>query len=74
MEQLPPRQRKVLAFVTLKIAEGRPPTLQEIADHLGINSSTAVRDHLLALQKKGHVEILRGARGIRVIKTRRSGS
>lgn len=62
MTDLTPRQNQLLAFIQAHIAEkGCPPTMREMAAHLGVTSTNGVNDHLLALEKKGHV--MRGERG-----------
>ncbi len=54
VRRLTARQQEVLEFVRSYRGErGYPPTLREIADHFGIASLTAVRDHLRALEEKG---------------------
>lgn len=51
------RQRAVLAFVAdFTEREGCPPTLREIGEHLSIRWVAAVNDHVVALERKGHVE------------------
>ena len=48
------RQREVLAFVEEFIRErGYAPSLQEIADHLGLSSLATVHKHLTNLETKG---------------------
>jgi len=59
------RQAEVLNFVNKFIARsGYPPTVREIAKHLRIRGHHAVRKHLLALEKTGHLTRGRGARSI----------
>src|SRR6266545_14627 len=56
MEDLSIRQKQVLLFVTSQIDEhGYPPTLREIASHLGIVGNPAVLGHLDALERKGYI-------------------
>jgi repressor LexA len=66
MEELTPRQRQVLAFVTEFIdRNGYPPTQREIAAHLEINGTLGVMRHLQALEKKGYLTRSAGSsRGI----------
>lgn len=53
---LTPRQREILAFVQgYRDAHGFPPSIREIRLQFGIRSTNGVRDHLLALQRKGHL-------------------
>jgi repressor LexA len=48
------RQEEILDFVVQRVRdEGFPPTLKEIAATFGLASPNAVRDHLLALERKG---------------------
>ena len=55
-DQLTPRQREILNFITASINErGYPPTLREIGEHFGIRSTNGVNDHLKALEKKGYL-------------------
>ncbi len=50
------QQQKVLAFVEeFAGTKGFPPTLREIGQAVGLNNITAVRGHLLALEKKGYI-------------------
>ena len=54
MEQLTPRQQQVLDYIESHIGQhGYPPTLREIAAHLGISGTLGVMKHLQALEKKG---------------------
>lgn len=65
---LAPRQRVVLAFIRSSVAErGYPPSVREIAAHLGAKSENAANDHLRALERKGYITRAPVvARGIRV--------
>ena len=48
------RQQEILAFVTDFVRErGYSPSLQEIADHLGLSSLATVHKHLVNLEAKG---------------------
>jgi repressor LexA len=69
MSSLTHRQRQVLEFIEeYQASRHRPPTQQEIADGLGIAHRVAVRDHLLALARKGAIAFAEGsARGIRLL-------
>jgi len=52
------RQREVLNFIRWKIFEEKlAPTIREIARHFGFSSTGTVRDHLLALSKKGYLKL-----------------
>ena len=49
------KQKAVLDFIGSEIArQGRPPTIREIGEHFGLSSTGSVRDHLRALERKGH--------------------
>ena len=57
MQPLTEKQSTVLAFICEAIAEeGRPPTVREIARRFRFASTNAVRRHLGALERKGHIE------------------
>ncbi|MBW6511521.1 MAG: transcriptional repressor LexA [Desulfuromonadaceae bacterium] len=66
MKQLSPRQQQVLNFITVhRDTHGRPPTLREIATHLGVSGTLGVMKHLAALERKGYLHRRSGsARGI----------
>lgn len=52
--KLSKRQAMVLDYIEHSIAErGYPPTIREIAGHMGIRSTNGVTDHLKALERKG---------------------
>lgn len=64
-ESLPPRQREALAFIRSYTGRsGYPPTLREIAAHMGIRGLHAVKKHLDALSAKGHLTREKGARAL----------
>lgn len=71
MARLTSRQQEILSLIQRHIQRrGVPPTRHEIAETLGFRSVTAAKDHLLALQKKGLIEITPGkSRGIRLLQT-----
>ncbi len=57
MEDLSPRQREMLEFITTAVDQaGVVPSYREIGRALGIGSTNAVSDHLKALIRKGYVE------------------
>jgi repressor LexA len=59
-EVLPTRQQKVFDFIQSYIAaNGYPPSIANITEHLGVFSTFGVRKHIDALIKKGY--ITRGA-------------
>ena len=54
--ELAPRQRQCLCFIVQFTFEHLyQPSVREIADHMGINSTNGVNDHLRALQRKGYL-------------------
>lgn len=60
---LSPRQQEALAFIRNYTGQtGYPPTLREIAGHMGIRGLHAVRKHLDALVLKGYLTREKGAR------------
>lgn len=60
---LSPRQQEALDFIRTYAGQtGYPPTLKEIAGHMGIRGLHAVRKHLDALIAKGHLTREKGAR------------
>lgn len=68
MRQITSRQLEALSFVRATIQDrGYPPTVREIAAHMGISSLNGVSDHLRYLSKKGYLtrDKMR-ARGLRV--------
>lgn len=69
MRPLTPRQSEVLELIRQTIdATGMPPTRAEIAEKLGFRSPNAAEEHLKALARKGHIEMLPGtSRGIRIV-------
>lgn len=63
------RQRQILDYISQYIQlNGTSPTLQEIADAMGLSSLATVHEHLQALTKKGVIKRYEGAvRGIEVV-------
>ena len=63
------RQKQVLNFISQYIQKNSTsPTLQEIADAMGLSSLATVHEHLSALEKKGLIKRYEGAvRGIEII-------
>jgi repressor LexA len=63
------RQKQILDFIGQYIQKfGTSPTLQEIADSLGVSSLATVHEHLQTLSKKGVIRRFEGAvRGIELI-------
>jgi repressor LexA len=66
MEKLTRRQTEVLEFIADYIdANGYPPTLRDIAQHLRVRGTLGVMKHLEALEKKGYIRKISGtSRGI----------
>ena len=69
MQEITERQQDVLDAIKRHIREhGVPPSQWELARHVGLADSSAVRMHLKGLEKKGRIQILtKKNRGIRVI-------
>lgn len=69
MKPLTPRQAQILELIKRNIIDtGMPPTRAEIAIYFGFKSANAAEEHLKALAKKGHIEIMPGtSRGIKLI-------
>lgn len=70
MKRLTDRQKQVLEFIQAHLdAEGVPPSIREIGDAMGIDSTNGVSDHLRALQRKGYIERTGSkARSMRLLK------
>lgn len=70
METLPPRQKQVLEFIKEYVAQNEyPPSLRDIAAHLGISGNVSVISHLEALERKGFIRRDAGnSRGIVLIR------
>ena len=60
------RQEKLLTYILDSIrSSGRPPTVREICRAFGFRSTGTARDHLRALESKGHLKKHRGkSRGL----------
>jgi repressor LexA len=65
-QPLTDRQQKLLDFIRDYIrGKGHPPTFREIGRAFGFRSTGTVRDHLHALERKGHLRALHGkSRGL----------
>ncbi len=63
------RQKQIIDFISQYIQKfGTSPTLQEIADCLGVSSLATVHEHLQSLVKKGVIRKYEGAvRGLELI-------
>lgn len=66
------RQKQILDYISQYIqTNGYSPTLQEIADAMGLSSLATVHEHLQTLVKKGVIRRFEGAvRGIEIIDER----
>src|SRR5437588_293592 len=65
-ESLTPPQQKLLTYIFDSIRNsGRPPTVREICRQFNYRSTGTARDHLHALETKGHLKKLPGkSRGL----------
>jgi repressor LexA len=64
---LTPAQSRALEFIREFLsAKGVPPTRAELAQGLGLDSRNTADFHIKALIRKGHLEAIPGARGIRL--------
>ncbi|NLI16497.1 MAG: transcriptional repressor LexA [candidate division Zixibacteria bacterium] len=70
MKDLTKRQRQIFEFIKRSVADlGRPPSLREIGEKFGINSTNGVRTALEALERKGYIRRNRYlSRGIEILK------
>ncbi len=55
-KQLTQTQQKILDFIIDKRAEGKTPTLAEIAERFGYRNRSTVQQHLQAIEKKGYIK------------------
>ncbi|MDZ7362191.1 MAG: transcriptional repressor LexA [candidate division KSB1 bacterium] len=70
MKKITEKQKQILGLIGRHVKErGFPPTMQELADELGIRSKNAIFKHLAALESKGFIHRHGGgaARGITVL-------
>src|SRR4051812_5074852 len=68
-QTLSERQRRILSFIMEKQQEGWTPSVREIGEAVGLNSSAAVQKHLNSLERQGYIRRLPGkARLIQVLK------
>jgi SOS-response transcriptional repressor LexA len=56
-----PRQIEILEFIYDRAMAGLAPTLREIGARFGIKSTNGIKDHLIALERKGLLEVASGA-------------
>ena len=68
-QPLTKRQRQLLDYIhQYSTKNGYPPTHEEMAEALEVNSVATIHDHLLELVRKGFVKIYRGSvRGVEVV-------
>ena len=53
---LTPRQGEILDFIISRInLKGYPPSVREIGDAIGLQSSSTVHSHLIQLERKGYI-------------------
>ena len=66
MERLTERQETILEFISTFLEKRRiPPTVREIQEHFRFESTNAVAEHLVQLEKKGYLKRRRGiSRGL----------
>jgi repressor LexA len=56
-EPLTEQQQRILDFIIKRIKEqGYPPSVRDIAHHIGVKSTNGVANHLKALEKKGYIK------------------
>lgn len=66
------RRQKILEFIAQTVEErGYPPSVREIADAVGLASTSAVHHHLTALEREGYLE--RGAHSSRALRLTERG-
>lgn len=62
------RQKQLLQFIVQQIRDyNLPPSISEMAEHLGVNSKNAVAKLLNSLESGGYIETSGKARGIKVL-------
>lgn len=63
------RQREVLVFITAYLdAHGTPPTLEEIAQEIGVVSRSTAHSHVQALVRLGQLEPREVVRELREVR------
>jgi repressor LexA len=61
------RRQRIVEYIARTVAErGYPPSVREIADAVGLASTSAVHHHLVALERSGQLE--RGSRTSRALR------
>ena len=69
MVELTQIQQQILEFIKQSIRERQmPPTMHEIAEHMGYRSDNAAYQHLTALKRKKFIRLEGVSRGIRLLK------
>lgn len=64
------RQKELLEFIVHQVREySMPPSISEMAEHLGVKSKNAVAKLLSALEEGGYIETNGKARGISVLES-----
>ena len=59
-QKLSYKQDQLYQYIKNEIfAHGFPPTRQEMADHFKWSSPNAAHDMLLAIERKGHIRVIR---------------
>ena len=54
MDDVTPRQRRILDYIKTTVRErGYPPTVREIGEAVGLNSSSSVHAQLANLERRG---------------------
>ena len=74
-QKLTARQKSIYDFIVDHAKDlGYPPTIRQIGDKFGITSPNGVKDHLLALQRKGIIRLHpKTSRGIELLKRPQRG-
>ncbi len=66
------RRRRILEYISRTVTErGYPPSVREIAEAVGLASTSAVHHHLVALERAGQLE--RGGRSSRALRLTPAG-
>ena len=61
------RRQRIVDFIALTVEErGYPPSVREIADAVGLASTSAVHHHLIALERDGLLELFLRDAGHRI--------
>lgn len=71
MKRLSVKQKTILDFIKLNIMQkGFPPSIREIAEEVGLKSTSTVAGHLTRLERKGYITRVPGSpRAISIQKT-----